>query len=260
MRIIEHGCDDQIKLSKFKFNCDELDKSIPAPLPQNLNHFIMIVGKPGSSKTTLLMNMIGKRSKMYNKKFEKIYLFSPSLGTIEDSPFSDLPDDQVYDELSEAILQGVLDEIHDSGEKVLFIMDDVVNDMKKEMRLEKLLCKVLMNRRHQCGSGGSLSVWITSQVYNKVPAPVRKCASHLVLYETKNRMELDSIYNEVIVGMSKREWYQLIKYVWDKRFQFMFIDTTKPFNKMYHKNFNPLEITTEQDEFDSKLPDVTSSS
>eukprot|EP01046_Picozoa_sp_COSAG06_P003457 COSAG06_NODE_135_length_22418_cov_9.162104_6_plen_250_part_00 len=176
MRIIEHGYDAGIKLSKFKFNCDELDKSIPAPLPQNLNHFIMIVGKPGSSKTTLLMNMIGKRSKMYNKKFEKIYLFSPSLGTIEDSPFSDLPDDQVYDELSEAILQGVLDEIHDSGEKVLFIMDDVVNDMKKEMRLEKLLCKVLMNRRHQCGSGGSLSVWITSQVYNKVPAPVRKCA------------------------------------------------------------------------------------
>eukprot|EP01046_Picozoa_sp_COSAG06_P082392 COSAG06_NODE_29420_length_556_cov_45.571116_2_plen_32_part_01 len=32
-----------------------------------------------------------------------------------------------------------------------------------------------MNRRHQCGSGGSLSVWITTQVYNKVPAPVRKC-------------------------------------------------------------------------------------
>ena len=52
----------------------------------------------------------------------------------------------------------------DSGEKVLFIMDDVVNDMKKEARLEKLLCKVLMNRRHQCGSGGSLSVWITKKL------------------------------------------------------------------------------------------------
>ena len=47
-----------------------------------------------------------------------------------------------------------MEEIKDSGEKVLFIMDDVVNDMKKEARLEKLLCKVLMNRRHQCGSGG----------------------------------------------------------------------------------------------------------
>ena len=28
--------------------------------------------------------------------------------------------------------------------------------MKKEARLERLLSKVLMNRRHQCGSGGSL--------------------------------------------------------------------------------------------------------
>ena len=170
-----------------------MDKSIPDPLPQNLNHFLLIVGKPGSSKTTLLLNLICKRGKMYNKKFDRIYLFSPSLGTIDDCPFEELPQEQKYEELSEVILEGVLDEIRDSGEKVLFIMDDVVNDMKKEARLEKLLCKVLMNRRHQCGSGGSLSVWITTQVYNKVPAPVRKCASQLVMYETRNRMELDSL-------------------------------------------------------------------
>ena len=36
MRIIEKGCDPSIKLAKFKFNCDECDKSIPNPLPQNL--------------------------------------------------------------------------------------------------------------------------------------------------------------------------------------------------------------------------------
>ena len=70
MRIIEKGCDPSIKLAKFKFNCDECDKSIPNPLPQNLNHFMMIVGKPGSSKTTLIMNMICKRGKMYNKMTE----------------------------------------------------------------------------------------------------------------------------------------------------------------------------------------------
>ena len=192
---------------------------------------------------------------MYNKKFDRIYLFSPSLGTIDDCPFEELPDDQKYEELSEAILEGVLEEVKDSGEKVLFIMDDVVNDMKKEARLEKLLCKVLMNRRHQCGSGGSLSVWITTQVYNKVPAPVRKCASQMVMYETRNRMELDSLYNEVIVGLNKKEWYQLCKYVWDKKFQFMFLDTTKPFKRMYHKNFNTLELQTEQDEWEAKMVD-----
>eukprot|EP01043_Picozoa_sp_COSAG02_P060687 COSAG02_NODE_7984_length_2757_cov_6.599699_2_plen_137_part_00 len=45
-----------------------------------------------------------------------------------------------------------LEDIRDTGEKVLFIIDDCVNDMKKEAGLEKLLAKVLMNRRHICGS------------------------------------------------------------------------------------------------------------
>jgi hypothetical protein len=248
MLIRETGNDTNILISKFKFNCDEVDASIPDPLPKNLNHFMMIVGKPGSSKTTLLLNLICKRGKNYNKKFDRVYLFSPSLCTIEDCPFEDLPEEQKYDELSVDIMEEVLEDIRDSGEKVLFIMDDVVNDMKKERRLEILLSKVLMNRRHQCGSGGSLSVWITSQVYNKVPAPVRKCASHLVLYETKNRMELDSMFNEVIVGLNKMEWYQLCKYVWDKKFNFLYIDSTKSFNNMYHKNFNNLQLTTEMDD------------
>ena len=33
---------------------------------------------------------------MYNKKFDRIYLFSPSLGTIDDCPFEKLGDDQKY--------------------------------------------------------------------------------------------------------------------------------------------------------------------
>ena len=73
-------------------------------------------------------------------------------------------------------------------------------------------------------------------------------ASQLVLYESKNRMELDALYNEVIVGLSKMEWYQLCKYIWDKKFNFMYIDTTKHFNSMYHKNFNCLQLVTEMDE------------
>ena len=63
-------------------------------------------------------------------------MFSPSLGTIEDCPFNDLPDDQVFDELSYDILDSVLEDIRDCGEKVLSIMDDVVNDMKR--RFEQL--------------------------------------------------------------------------------------------------------------------------
>ena len=48
MRIQETECDSNIHLSKFKFNCDEVDPSVPKPLPQNLNHCLLIVGKPDS--------------------------------------------------------------------------------------------------------------------------------------------------------------------------------------------------------------------
>ena len=90
MRISETECPSNICLSKFKFNCDEIDPSIPDPLAKNLNHCFLIVGKPGSSKTTLIMNLIAKKGKCYNRKYDRIYLFSPSLATIEDCPFDDL--------------------------------------------------------------------------------------------------------------------------------------------------------------------------
>ena len=77
---------------------------------------------------------------------------------------------------------------------------------------------------------------------------MRKCASHLILYETKNRKELDSMFDEVIFGLTKPEWYQLLKYVWDKKFNFFFMDTAKNFNHMYHKNFNALQLVTEMDD------------
>ena len=68
---------------------------------------------------------ICKRGKMYNKKFDRIYLFSPSLGTIDDCPFEKLGDDQKYEELSEDILEGVLDEIRDQPHKD---PDDISNN------------------------------------------------------------------------------------------------------------------------------------
>jgi hypothetical protein len=92
--------------------CSTFDsRSLMVP-PQNLNQFMMIVGKPGSSKTALLLNMVCKRGKMYNKKFDRVYLWSPSLGTIDDCPFNDLPEDQVHQELTGDNLEGVQERKH----------------------------------------------------------------------------------------------------------------------------------------------------
>ena len=243
MNIRETPSDEKIVLSKFNFTCDEIDDSIPKPLPQMLNFFMLICGRPGSGKTTLLLNLVCKRGKMYNKKFDTIFVFSPSLLTMKDEPFGELPAEQVHTELTEENLQGSLEQIKDSGEKVLYILDDVSNDMKKSAGIQTQLTKMLMNRRHLAGAGGSCSFIVTSQVYNKIPAPIRKTASQVIIYHTKNKKELDTIFDELIL-IPKKDFYEILKYCFDKKHHFLYIDINKPYNKMFHKCFNELTFSS----------------
>jgi Cdc6-like AAA superfamily ATPase len=243
MNIKEVENEKKIVLSKFEFSCDDIDSSIPKPLPQTLNFFMLICGKPGSGKTTLLLNLIAKQNKVYNQKFDTIYVFSPSLTTIKDSPFDDLPEDQIFSEITTDNLFLAQQKIKDSGEKVLFILDDVVNDMKKQ-GVQTELSKMLMNRRHLAGAGGSSAFIITTQVYNKIPAPIRKTATQIVIYSTKNKKELDTIFEELIL-IPKDDFYQILQYCFDKPHNFIYINVNSAHDKMFHKNFNQLDFKSE---------------
>jgi len=245
LNIKEVENEKKIVLSKFDFSCDDIDESIPKPLPQTLNFFMLISGKPASGKTSLILNLIAKNNKCYNKKFDKIYIFSPSLTTIKNSPFDDIPEDQIFQELSvETLLQAQTD-IANTGEKVLFILDDVVNDMKlKGVQVE--LTKMLMNRRHLAGAGGSTAFILTSQVYNKIPAPIRKTATQVVLYSTKNKAEIENIFMELIL-IPRNDFYEILKYCFDKKHNFIYIDVNKPHDKMFHKCFTELSFSTENE-------------
>ena len=244
LNIKEYEPEKKLVLSKFKFSCDEVDESIPLPLPQMLNFFMLICGRPGSGKTTLILNLIAKKGKMYNRKFDKIFVFSPSLMTLDDNPFEDLPEEQTSLELTEEILESALENIKDSGEKVLFILDDVVNDIKRTSSIQNTLSRMLMNRRHLAGAGGSCSFIITTQVYNKIPAPIRETASHIIIFHTKNKKELDTIFDELII-IPQADFYQILQYCFDKKNNFLYIDTNKSYDKMFHKNFNKLEFDSQ---------------
>lgn len=246
MNIRETPADEKIKISKFNFSCDDIDESIPKPLPNILNFFMLVCGRPGSGKTSLILNLICKRGKMYNKKFDKVFVFSPSLMTMKDEPFGELPEEQVHTDLTIENFSQALDAIKDTGEKHLIILDDVVNDMKKSMAIQTLLSKALMNRRHLAGAGGSVSFIITTQVYNKIPAPIRKTASHIILYHTRNKKEIETIYDELIV-LPKEDFYEILKYCFDKRHNFIYIDINKSYDKMFHKCFNQLEFNSKND-------------
>jgi len=249
MHFTETAPEKPIVVSKFEMSCDQVCADIPKPLPQVLNFFMVIVGRPGSGKTNLLLNLTAKHGRAFNKKFDKVFLWSPSLGTVNNDPFETLPDEQKFDDLTAENLQGVLDEIDSSGDRCLFIWDDIISNFKNNGPLEKLCHKVLMNRRHLAGSGGSVSVILTSQVFNKTPAVLRKVATHLILFSTKNKKELITIFDELIL-VPKAEFYAILSHCFQRKYDFLYIDLTKHETRCFHRCFNLLTFKSSGSEIE----------
>jgi len=244
-RIHEEEYEKKINVTGQKFSCDEVDDSIPKPLPRQGGFGMLICGKPGSGKTSLILSLCCKQGRAFNRKFDKVYIFSPSLITMENDPFETIPSGQKFECASLENIQGVLATMKDSGEKSLLILDDCISEIRGKGRgeIEGLLEKIFFNRRHLCGAGGSCSIIATSQTYNKISPKLRKTASQIVFYKNLHKRELDSIYDEMIL-IPKKEFYDVCQFIYKKKHDFMYIDTTQQPHKMIHRNFNPLIISS----------------
>ena len=73
--------------------------------------------------------------------------------------------------------------------------------------------KLLYNRRHQAGG---ISIILATQVWNKLPLSLRKVASHLVLFNSDNKKELSSIYDDFI-RVERPIYDEIIKFVFDRK-------------------------------------------
>ena len=245
MTIIEEKeYDKKINISKFEFTCDAIDESIPKPLPQKGGFAMLCIGKPGMGKTTLLLSLICKSGKCFNRKFDRVFIFSPSMITMAEDPFEMIPEEQKFEEASLENIESVLSTIKNSGDKVLIVMDDVIADIrgKGKAQIENTIQRMFFNRRHLCGAGGSCSIIATSQTYNKICPKLRKTASQCIFFENKNKKELQSLYDEMIL-IPQKEFMDTLRYIYSgSKRNFMYIDTTLPESRMIHKNFNQLVI------------------
>mgnify|MGYP003644960210 CR=1 FL=1 len=49
--------DKPINISKFEFTCDNIDDSIPPPLPQRGGFAMLIIGKPGKNYLNIIISL-----------------------------------------------------------------------------------------------------------------------------------------------------------------------------------------------------------
>jgi len=111
---------------------------------------------------------------------------------------------------------------------------------------------MMMNRRHICGQaedgeGCGLSMWMTTQVFNKLPRALRATADYYIMFKSSNKKELETLFDEVIL-LTKEQFDEMMKYVFTEKFNFLLIDTNEDYKNMYHKNLNKRLIFSDMED------------
>ena len=217
--------------------CDETLGDIPEPFPRQ-SFFMLLCGSPGMGKTSFLHAILTqKKPAIYRKKFDWIFLGMPptSIQSLGNTPFKKHPKERLITELDEDALLNVrrhCEEASKEGEHTLLILDDFTASLKDKL-VEKELKRLAWNRRHL-----RLSIIILSQGYNAIPLPLRKVATHCVLWKPKNAREWENVFEELCwLDIDVRQ--ELFKMVFQDKHDFLFLDVGKG---LFHRNFNPLQI------------------
>jgi hypothetical protein len=237
---------DDLKINNVRKSNNEnyiLPFNPPKPLESH-NFFMYIVVRPSSGKTHLLYSLLHQKTpRFYRGLFDKIYMFSPSMETLNNWS---IHEDRIFNKLDYEELDTILKNEYESAENnnILIIFDDCIKDLQgiKSRDISKLLSKMILNRRHitynstNTDKRGSLSVIITSQKFNLLPLEYRTMTTTNILFNTSNLKEKNSIYEELFENrFSRKEYNEIEKFVFDKPHNFMLINDGK-----IYKNFDEI--------------------
>ena len=234
------------------FSCDEpLDShrkdKIPYPLP-NKHHFMAIVAPPRAGKSSLAVGLLStkknkksKRKALYRGIWDKIYLIAPSssMRSLKKNIFEELDGSQIADELNVETLERFEKQFEKNSaedETSLLLIDDQAEQLKSREN-QFMLNKLIQNRRHK-----KLSIWILSQVMNKIPLPTRKLIDNLILIgKPRNLKEARSIFEEMVF-METKHADAIMDYAFQKPHDNLMINTET--GELF-RNFNKLIFSTD---------------
>ena len=218
--------------------CDKvISDRTKSPLP-NMSHYMSIIGRPGSGKSSLMMTML-THPEMYHKAYHNVFVVMPksSRASLAGNPFKDHPEDKLFDELTPQVLQYVHEYCKVGSEEKhwsLLILDDCAAELKNK-EVERVLKYLIWNRRHL-----KLSIWILSQSYNAMPLSIRKALSHCIMFKPSNKKETEAIFSELV--FQSREQQEALThhcYPAGEPHSFIFLDCAKGH---VHRNFNRIDL------------------
>lgn len=188
-----------------------------------------LIGKPGSGKTSYIRTIL-TNPHLYLAKYDYVYIVSPS--TCE---YKDICDEkQLITTLNINWIAEKINNINtndkDKNINVLFILDDVISQVKDAVKDETFI-SFFLNRRHILWNG-NVSIILTSQKYTMIPAKLRSSINWIVMFKM-NPLDLEIIRTEAVFNLTKKEWNMAFKSMFEKEYGFVQFDVDNQI--LFHK-------------------------
>lgn len=188
----------------------------------------LLVGKSGSGKSNLMVNMLTNK-KLMAEFYDEIYLISPTAEADDLVQHLKLKPENIWSDLSQAAvdLETLLDnqkfDIEEKGieeigktQKILIICDDCVGN--KNFIKSDVLTKLAIHGRHNLCSS-----IICTQSYTKVPRVIRLQAQGLALFPSSQNECRLLCEDYCPPHKSKKDFNKIIDYATDEPFSFLYI-------------------------------------
>lgn len=215
-----------------------------------------IVASKGGGKTTLLLNMLTNKN-IYKNVFNHICIISPTLhldsktnilreneitipnkklitklkkekktnNRIFDDPHNVNEENigllEFYEKFDLGYLLEILQEQKyitnkygkEYSNKILFAIDDCIMD--KTFHSREFIDFILKSRHY------NISMIIISQSYFRLNNNLRLNNTQLLLFENGSKKQLDEIYEENGLGLTKKEFFEIYEYIMSEPYAFM---------------------------------------
>ena len=150
---------------------------------------------------------------------------------------SDIPSEQVYNELNQETLENIIDQISgwsNEDENTVIVIDDFATSLKTKAAI-RLINQICASRRHY-----KTSIILSVQWLNSISLNMRKQINYIIAFKFKNNKELRCVADE-FTKYDYNEFQEIAEYVFDKPYEFMVIDGD---NNRIFKKFNEIQIHT----------------
>jgi len=213
------------KIYKIKTKNKDLIK--PSPLPQILPKHparVMFSGASRSGKTNLIVSLLSQK-RFLKGYFDLIFVFSPS--AMIDDAWEELipkiiPENHVFVSPDPETIEKILDVqnklVEENGinkaPTLLCIFDDIIDN--KTILTNKAFQSLFFRGRHF-----SISVWIASQSYNRVPRALRLQMSNLIIFKPR-KSEAKVISTELTpAGMEEKQMIKILNHCTNEPYSFL---------------------------------------